>query len=84
MCLAERELDASGCRASGLTRVTGVPGHWYWLVPPPSAAVVVTKKNCGFTRAGNRIVQSTLLLSFFFGKHRRHKGADVYPTETSQ
>ena len=38
-----------------------------------------------FTRAGHRIVQSTLLLSFIL-QHRRHTRADVYPTDrpTSQ
>ena len=48
MCLAERERDASGCRASGLT--PGLPVHVVLvlslLVPPPAPVVVVTKKLC--------------------------------------
>ena len=67
MCLAERERDTSGCRASGLT--PELPVHVVsvtsLLVPPPSPAVVVMKKALAFTRADHRIVQSTLLLSFF-------------------
>ena len=35
------------------------------------------------TLAGHRIVQSTLLLSYFL-QHQRHAGADVYPTDASQ
>ena len=82
MCLAERERDPSGCRASGLTpeRLRGAGS-----VAAGSAAFA----RCGgndnsvdFTRAGHRIVQSMLRLSFF--KHLRHTGANVYPTDTSQ
>ena len=86
ICVAERERDPSGCRASGLTpelpvHVVLVPPL---LVPTPSYAMVVTKKLWP-TRAGHRIVQSTLLLSFFcciggIGS----AGADVYSTDTSQ
>ena len=41
MCLAEREHDPSGCRAPG--KISELPVHVV-LVPPPSPAVVVTKK----------------------------------------
>ena len=66
MCLAERERGQSGCRASGLTpeRSRGAGS-----VAAASAAFA----RCGgndnsvdFTRAGHRIVQSMLRLSFFF------------------
>ncbi len=86
LCLAERERDPSGCRASGLSpelpvHVVLVPPL---LVPPPSHAMVVTKK-LWIPRAGHRIVQSTLLLSFFcciggMGP----TGADVYSTDTNK
>ena len=83
MCLAERERDPSGCRASGLTpeRPRGAGS-----VAAGSAAFA---RCCGnensvdLTRAGHRIVQSMLRPSFFL-KHRRHTGANVYPTDTSQ
>ena len=59
ICLAKRERDPSGYRASGLTpelpvHVVLVPSL---LVPPPSPV--------DFTRDGHRIVQTTLRLSFF-------------------
>ena len=40
MCLAKRERDPSGCRASGLT--LKLPVHVV-LVPPPSLGVVVIR-----------------------------------------
>ena len=66
MCLAEREGDPSGCRASGLTpeRPRGAGS-----VAAGSAAFA---RCCGnensvdFTRAGHRIVQSMFRPSFFF------------------
>ena len=48
-----------------------------------SPAVVVTKKAPDFTRAGHRIVQSRLLLSFFAAPEA-YASANIYPTDTSQ
>ena len=83
---AERERDRSGYRASGLT--SELPVHVVLvpplLVPPPSLGVLPGyEKVMNLTRAGHRIVQSTLLLSYCL-QHQRHAGADVYPTDTSQ
>ena len=46
MCLAERERDPPGCRASGLIPELSVHVVLVLplLVPPPSPAAVVTKK----------------------------------------
>ena len=68
MCSAERERDPSGCRASGLT--PELPVHVVpvtsLLVPPPSPAVVVTKKSSGFYSCWSpHWLVDAILLSFF-------------------
>ena len=55
MCPVERERDPSGCRASGHSIA---PGSFVF------ARCGGYKKAQDFTRAGHRMVQSTLLLSF--------------------
>ena len=76
-----------------LQALVGLPGvqrqphrHFYlidfmkFLVPARCGGF---EKALDFTRAGYRIVQSTLLLSFFL-QHRTNTDADLYPTDTSQ
>ena len=63
MCPVERERDPSGCRASGHSIA---PGSFVF------ARCGGYKKAQDITRAGHRMVQSTLLLSFVL-HHRRHR-----------
>ena len=61
--------------------------HFYFIDFPRKFLVPARcggfEKALDFTRAGYRIVQTTLLLSFFL-QHRTNTDADVYPTDTSQ
>ena len=77
MCPAERERDQSGRRASGLTPDLGLPVHvvlgcitiansWIDLGSFVFAQWGGYETSLDFTRAGHRIVQATLRLSFCF------------------
>ena len=80
MCLAERERDPSGCRASGLT--LELPVHVV-LVPPPSLDVVDTNFKLWILLLSATALSSRRFFSRFL-QHWRHTSADVYPTDTSQ